>query len=78
MTLHKYKYPTKFIKKNGKLKKTMKKKIYNWRKDIKENYLNQDMYTKLKLENEKLKQNIIDYQDALETWVLVAQNKSNY
>ena len=53
----------------------MRKKIYNWRKDIKENYLNQDMYTKLKLENEKLKQNIIDYQDALETWVLVAQNK---
>lgn len=75
MTLQKYNYPAKFIKKNGKLKKTMRKKIYNWRKDIKENYLNQDMYTKLKLENEKLKQNIIDYQDALETWVLVAQNK---
>ena len=74
MTLHKYKYPDKFIKKNGKLKKTMRKQISNWRKDIKENYLNQDMYTKLKLENEKLKQDIIDYQDALETWVLVAQN----
>tara|TARA_B110000858_G_C17784311_1_gene466378 strand:+ start:36 stop:263 length:228 start_codon:yes stop_codon:yes gene_type:complete len=74
MTLHKYKYPDKFIKKNGKLKKTMRKQISNWRKDIKENYLNQDMYTKLKLENEKLKQDIIEYQDALETWVLVAQN----
>jgi mRNA-degrading endonuclease RelE of RelBE toxin-antitoxin system len=74
MTLHKYKYPDKFIKKNGKLKKTMRKQISNWRKDIKENYLNQDMYTKLKLENEKLKQDIIDYQDALEIWVLVAQN----
>jgi hypothetical protein len=72
---HKYNYPTKLINKNGKLNKSKKKQIYKWRKDIKDNYLNEDIYTKLKLENEKLKSDIKDYQDALETWVLIAQNK---
>jgi hypothetical protein len=71
----KYNYPTKLINKNGKLNKSKKKQIYKWRKDIKDNYLNEDIYTKLKLENEKLKSDIKDYQDALETWVLIAQNK---
>ena len=72
----KYNYPSKYIKKDGKLKKNMKKKIYNWRKDIKENYLNEDIYTNLKLKNLKLEESIKDYQEALETWVLIAQNKN--
>jgi len=71
----KYNYPSKLINKNGKLNKSKKKQIYNWRKDIKDNYLNEDIYTKIKLENEKLKSDIEDYQNALETWVLIAQNK---
>ena len=54
----------------------MKKKIYNWRKDIKENYLNEEIYTNLKLKNLKLEESIKDYQEALETWVLIAQNKN--
>lgn len=71
----KYNYPNNYIKKNGTLKKNMKKKIYYWRKDIKENYFNEEIYTNLKLQNLKLKESIIDYQEALETWVLAAQNK---
>jgi hypothetical protein len=72
----KYNYPSKYIKKDGKLKKNMKKKIYEWRKDIKENYLNEEIYTNLKLKNLKLEESIKDYQEALETWVLIAQNKN--
>ena len=71
----KYNYPSKLFNKNGKLNKSKKKQIYDWRKDIKDNYLNEDIYTKIKLENEKLKSDIEDYQNALETWVLIAQNK---
>ena len=72
----KYNYPIKYIKKDGKLKKNMKRKIYNWRKDIKDNYLNEEIYTNLKLKNLKLEESIKDYQEALEIWVLIAQNKN--
>tara|TARA_B110001469_G_scaffold122989_1_gene134388 strand:+ start:6589 stop:6855 length:267 start_codon:yes stop_codon:yes gene_type:complete len=71
-----YSYPKKYIRKDGKLMKNRKRQIQTWRYDIKKNYLNIDKYTELKLENKILKDNIIDYQIALEIWVLIAQSQN--
>ena len=81
MTKRKYNYPSIFIRKDGKLMKNKKRLIIDWRNDIKKNYLNEDIYKKLKLENNKLKiennslkLDIKMYENALEEWVLIAQN----
>jgi hypothetical protein len=69
----KYDYPKQYIRKNGLLKKNRRKEIYKWRRDIQKNYLNQNIYTKLKIEILKLKLDIKQYQEALEDWVLMYQ-----
>lgn len=69
----KYDYPKQYIRKNGLLKKNRRKEIYKWRQDIQKNYLNQNIYTKLKIEIFKLKLDIKQYQEALEDWVLMYQ-----
>ena len=69
----KYDYPKQYIRKNGLLKKNRRKEIYKWRRDIQKNYLNQNIYTKLKIEILKLKLDIKQYQEALEEWVLMYQ-----
>tara|TARA_B110000503_G_scaffold55737_1_gene89404 strand:+ start:456 stop:692 length:237 start_codon:yes stop_codon:yes gene_type:complete len=69
----KYDYPKQYIRKNGLLKKNRRKEIYKWRRDIQKNYLNQNIYTKLKIEIFKLKLDIKQYQEALEDWVLMYQ-----
>ena len=75
MTKHKrkYQYPIEFITKHGALNKNKKKKINEWIQDMK----NYDMksYNELKLENYFLKMQIKDYSEALDDWVLVAQNQ---
>ena len=59
----KYDYPCKFITKKGKLNKNKKNQIIQWR-------TNQQKNKKIiKLENE-----ILNYQYALEEWVIYAQN----
>lgn len=69
-----YSYPSNFIRKDGKLMKNKKRKIITWRNNIKKNYLNIDKYTELLLENNSLKNTIIEYQNALEDWVLFSQS----
>ena len=69
----KYDYPKQYIRKNGLLKKNRRKEIYKWRRDIQKNYLNQNIYTKLKIEIFKLKLDIKQYQESLEDWVLMYQ-----
>lgn len=70
----KYEYPITYIKKNGTLNKNKKKSIYIWRRDIQKNHSTIKGYNKLKLENFNLKENIKNYIEALECWVLLAQN----
>ena len=69
----KYDYPKQYVRKNGLLKKNRRKEIYKWRRDIQKNYLNQNIYTKLKIEIFKLKLDIKQYQESLEDWVLMYQ-----
>mgnify|MGYP006118062293 FL=1 len=73
----KYDYPKQYIRKNGLLKKNRRKEIYKWRQDIQKNYLNKNIYTKLKIEIFKLKLDIKQYQEALEDWVLMYQMSIN-
>ena len=65
----KYDYPADYICKRGALKKNRPKQIYNWRKNIKNKKVNEVL-----LENYDLKKSIKSYQEALEEWVLYAQN----
>jgi hypothetical protein len=69
----KYEYPNDFINKNGTLNKNKRKKIYKWRQHLKYNIDKQNI-NKLQLENYKLKKDILNYQNALEQWVILYQN----
>ena len=68
----KYQYPNDFITIKGTLKKNKKRKVNEWIQDMK----NYDMksYNNFKLENYYLKKQIKNYSEALEEWVLIAQN----
>jgi len=65
----KYNYPINFLTKRGVLKKNRLKQIYKWRETIKIKELNEVL-----VENYNLKKTIEYYQNALEEWVLIAQN----
>ena len=65
----KYNYPINFLTKRGVLKKNRLKQIYKWRETIKIKELNEVL-----IENYNLKKTIEYYQNALEEWVLIAQN----
>jgi len=65
----KYNYPINFLTKRGVLKKNRLKQIYKWRETIKIKKINDVL-----VENYNLKKTIEYYQNALEEWVLIAQN----
>ena len=65
----KYNYPINFLTKRGVLKKNRLKQIHKWRETIKMKKLNEVL-----IENYNLKKTIVYYQNALEDWVLIAQN----
>ena len=65
----KYNYPINFLTKRGVLKKNRLKQIHKWRETIKMKELNDVL-----IENYNLKKTIVYYQNALEDWVLIAQN----
>jgi hypothetical protein len=73
MYQRKYKYPKDLITKRGTLNKNKKRKVNEWIQDMKK--FNMQSYNELKLENYFLKAQVKDYSDALEEWVLIAQNK---
>ena len=86
----KYEYPKEYITKKGKLKKNYKRKINDWKKKMnnqtKENYneiMLKNHYLKkennsLIIHNDYLKNQNDDYAEALENWVLIAQNSINH
>lgn len=68
----KYKYPKEYITKKGTLKKNHKKKINTWLQKLKNQ--TPETYNELMLDNHFLQKQVQDYADALEIWVLIAQN----
>ena len=72
----KYKYPKEFVTKRGTLKKNHKKQINNWLQKVK--HQTPETYNNLMLENYFLQKQVKEYSDALEDWVIIAQNNMKF